>query len=311
MEAARARIAGKTRVTPVLTNAALDAAAGAHIFFKCENLQQVGAFKARGAANAVFALSDAEAAGGVATHSSGNHGAALAWAAGLRGVAAHVVMPRTAARPKLDQVERLGGRIVLCEPTLAAREAALARLVAATGAVVVHPYDDPAVIAGQGVAALELLDEVPDLDLVVAPVGGGGLLSGTAVAVKGVRPAARVVGAEPAAADDAARSFHEGGLVPMTDPATLADGLRAQLSERTFAHIRRYADDIVTVSEDEIVLAMRALWEALKVVVEPSAAVAYAAIRAGKTQSRGLKVGVILTGGNVDLDRLPWAANLP
>jgi threonine dehydratase len=306
IEAARARIAGKTKVTPVLTSPALDAAAGARLFFKCENLQQVGAFKARGAANAVFSLSDAEAERGVATHSSGNHGAALAWAAALRGVAATVVMPRGAAKPKVEQVEKLGARIVFCEPTLAAREAELARVVADTGAVAVHPYDDPAVIAGQGTAALELLDEVPDLDLVLAPVGGGGLLSGTAAAAKERRPGIRVIGAEPEGADDAARSFREGKLLPMPNPSTIADGLRAQLSQRTFDHIRRLADDVVTVSETEIIDAMRALWDRLKLVVEPSSAVPYAAIRSGKAHVRGLKVGVILTGGNVDLDHLPW-----
>jgi threonine dehydratase len=306
VEAARARIAGKTKVTPVLTSAALDEAAGARLFFKCENLQQVGAFKARGAANAVFSLSDAEAKRGVATHSSGNHGAALAWAAALRGVAAHVVMPRGAAQPKVEQVERLGARIVFCESTLSAREAELARVVGETGAVAVHPYDDPAVIAGQGTAALELLDEVPDLDLILTPVGGGGLLSGAAVAAKGRSPAIRVIGAEPEGADDAARSFREGRLLPMPNPSTIADGLRAQLSPRTFDHIRRLVDDVVTVSDAEIIAAMRTLWNALKLIVEPSSAVPYAAIRSGKAPVRGLKVGVVLTGGNVDLDRLPW-----
>ena len=306
IEAARARIDPYVRRTPVLVSDLLDEAAGARLFFKCENLQHIGAFKARGATNAVFSLSDAAAAKGVATHSSGNHGSAVARAARLRGIPAYIVMPEGAAAPKAAQIERLGGRITWCAPTLAAREAAAARIVAETGAAMIHPYDDPAVMAGQGTAALELMEDAPDLDLVLAPIGGGGLISGVSTAVKAMRPAARVVGVEPAGADDAARSFAAGRLIPLTEAHTIADGLRASLSPSTLAHIRRGVDAIATVSEDGIVAAMRALFDALKVVVEPSAAVAYAAVREGKVDVRGKRVGIILTGGNVDLDRLPW-----
>jgi threonine dehydratase len=306
IEAARARIAPYVRRTPVLTSDLLDAEAGARLFFKCENLQHIGAFKARGATNAVLSLSDAAAAKGVATHSSGNHAAAVARAAGLRGIPAYIVMPEGAARPKAAQVERLGGRITYCAPTLAAREEAAARIVAETGAAMIHPFDNSTVMAGQGTAALELMEDAPDLDVVLAPIGGGGLISGVSTAVKAVRPATRVVGAEPAGADDAARSFAAGRLIPLTDVNTIADGLRASLSQSTFDHIRRGVDAIATVSEPGIVEAMRALWEALKVVVEPSAAVAYAAVREGKVDVEGRRVGIILTGGNVDLDRLPW-----
>ncbi|HEY1426193.1 MAG TPA: pyridoxal-phosphate dependent enzyme [Caulobacteraceae bacterium] len=307
IEAARARIGPYVRRTPVLTSDALDAEAGAQLFFKCENLQHIGAFKARGAANAVFSLSDQAAANGVATHSSGNHAAAVARAARLRGIPAYIVMPQGAARPKAAQVERLGGRVTWCAPTLAAREATAARIVAETGAAMIHPYDNPAVMAGQGTAALELLEDAPDLDLVIAPIGGGGLISGVATAVKALRPAARVVGAEPAGADDAARSFEAGRLIPLAEAHTIADGLRASLSQSTFDHIRRDVDAVATVSEAGIVEAMRALWESLKVIVEPSAAVPYAAVREGKVDVKGRRVGIILTGGNADLDHLPWA----
>jgi threonine dehydratase len=307
IEAARTRIAPHVRRTPVLTSDVLDEAAGARLYFKCENLQQIGAFKARGATNAIFSLTDAEAARGVATHSSGNHGSAVAYAARLRGVPAYVVMPEGVARPKAAQVERLGARIIYCAPTLAAREAETARIVAETGATLVHPFDNLAVMAGQGTTALELIEDAPDLDAVIVPIGGGGLISGISTAVKARLPAARMVGAEPAGADDAARSFAAGRLVPMDHPQTIADGLRAGLSPATFAHIRRGVDQVVTVSDAVIVEATRALWEALKVVVEPSAAVPYAAIRSGALDVRGQRVGIILTGGNVDLDRLPWA----
>jgi threonine dehydratase len=308
IEAARTRIAPFVRRTPVLTSDVLDAASGGRLFFKCENLQQIGAFKARGATNAVFALSDAEAAKGVATHSSGNHGSAVAYAAGLRGIVAYVVMPEGVARPKAAQVERLGARITYCAPNLAAREAATAKIVAETGGTLVHPYDNLAVMAGQGTAALELIEDAPDLGIVMTPIGGGGLISGVSTAVRAKLHGARMIGAEPAGADDAARSFAAGHLIPMDRPDTIADGLRAGLSLATFAHIRRGVDEVVTVSEVAIVEAMRALWEALKVVVEPSAAVPYAALLEGKVDVRGERVGIVLTGGNVDLDRLPWAS---
>ncbi|HXQ13663.1 MAG TPA: threonine/serine dehydratase [Caulobacteraceae bacterium] len=311
IEAAQVRIAPLVRRTPVLTSEVLDQASGGRLYFKCENLQAIGAFKARGASNAVFQLSDAEAARGVATHSSGNHGSAVAYAARARGIPAYVVMPEGVARPKAAQVERLGARITYCAPTIAAREAAAAAVIAETGARLVHPYDDLAVMAGQGTAALELIEDAGALDLVMTPVGGGGLISGVSTAVKAKLPAARVIGAEPAGADDAARSFAAGRLIPLQNAATIADGLRGSLSPATFAHIRRGVDDIVTVSEPAIVEAMRALWDALKLVIEPSAAVPYAAILEGKLNVRGQRVGIILSGGNVDLDKLPWVAGNP
>jgi threonine dehydratase len=308
IEQARERIAGKVHVTPVLKSATLDELAGAQLHFKCENLQKCGAFKARGATNAVFALAESEARRGVATHSSGNHGAALAYAASLRGVRAHVVMPENAAAAKRAAVSRYGAEITWCAPTLAARESTVREVIATTGATLVHPYDDLLVMAGQATAAAELLEQVPDLDLLLCPVGGGGLLSGTAVAAKTLRPQIRVVGVEPAGADDAARSFRAGHIIPSTDPRTIADGLRSSLGERPFAEIRRRVDDIVTVPEQAIVAAMRRLWEVLKIVVEPSGAVPYAALLDSRRPWRGSKIGIVLSGGNVDLERLPWSA---
>ena len=306
--AAAERIRPHAHRTPVLTCAALDAMTGARLFFKCENLQKVGAFKFRGACNAVMALSGAEAARGVATHSSGNHAAALALAARLRGIAAHVVMPRTARAIKKAAVAGYGALITECEPTLAAREAALAEVVAATGATVVHPYNDPRVIAGQGTAALELLAEIDGLDMMLAPVGGGGLLSGTAVAAAAISPSTAVWGAEPAGADDAQRSLAEGRIVPSVDPQTIADGLLTSLGPNTFAILRALAAGIVTVSEAAIVTAMRHSWERMKVLVEPSSAVPLAALLERRLAIAGRRVGIIVSGGNVDLDALPWAA---
>ena len=292
--------------TPVLTCSGLDAMVGANLFFKCENFQKVGAFKFRGATNAVRSLSDEEAARGVATHSSGNHAAALSLAARLRGIPAHVVMPRTSNAVKQAAVAAYGGRIVLCEPTLAARETTLETVVAETGATVVHPYNDPLVIAGQGTAAMELLEDVRDLDIVMTPVGGGGLLSGTAIAVTGLSPRTRVVAAEPAAADDAFRSLKEGRILPSVDPRTVADGLLTSLGTLTFAIIRERVWEIVTVGEDAIVAAMRLVWERMKIVIEPSSAVPVGALIEGSVRAPGCRIGVILTGGNVDLDQLPW-----
>jgi threonine dehydratase len=306
IRAAHARIADKIHRTPVLTSATLDALCGAQLFFKCENFQKIGAFKARGATNAVFTLTDAEAANGVATHSSGNHAAALARAARLRGIPAHIVMPSNAPKTKIESVRRNGGIIVFCEPTLVAREAACAKIIAETAARLVHPFDDYAVMAGQGTATLELLEQAPDLDLIIVPVGGGGLLCGTAVAAKGARPGIRVIAAEPAGADDAARSVAAGRLIPLEQAATIADGLRTSLSARTFPLIQQQVDGIVTVSEESIVAAMRRIWEVLKIIIEPSCAVPYAAIMEGKIDVSGKRVGIILTGGNVDLDALPW-----
>lgn len=300
------RIRGLVQRTPVLACTTLDRMTGARLFFKCENLQKVGAFKARGAANAVFSLSSEAVAKGVATHSSGNHAAALARAAGLRGVAAHIVMPRTAPVVKRAAVAAYGGTILLCEPTLADREEALAGVVGRTGAVFVPPYDDPAVIAGQGTAALEFLEEVPDLDLLLAPVGGGGLLSGSALAAALVSQRTRVVGVEPAGADDAYRSLRAGRILPSIEPRTVADGLLTSLGRLTFAVLVAAGIEIVTVSEEAILAAMRLLWERMKLVVEPSAAVPLAALLEGALEAAGLRVGILLSGGNVDLDRLPW-----
>ncbi len=306
IRAAHIRIAPHVHRTPVLTSATLDALCGAQLFFKCENFQKIGAFKARGAANAVFSLTDTEAKAGVATHSSGNHAAALARAARLRGIPAHIVMPLNAPKAKVESVRRQGGIIVMCEPTLAARESTCARVMAETGARLVHPYNDYTVMAGQGTATLELLEQAPDLDLIIAPVGGGGLLSGTAVAAKRVKPGIKVIAAEPADADDAARSFAAGKLIPLEKTSTIADGLRTSVGEKNFPLIRENVDAVVTVSEESIVAAMRRLWEVLKIVVEPSGAVPYAAIMENKIDLRRKRVGLIISGGNVDLDALPW-----
>lgn len=306
IRAAHARIGPHVHRTAVLTCATLDRMAGASLIFKAEPLQKVGAFKARGAVNAVFSLSDEAAARGVATHSSGNHGQALAYAAARRGIPAHIVMPETAARPKLEAVRGYGGRVTLCPPGTRAREQALATVIAATGADMVHPYNDPRVIAGQGTCALELLEQAGPLDIILAPVGGGGLISGTALACAAAAPDTRVVGAEPANADDAARSLRAGSIIEDDAPDTIADGLRASLRDLTFAIIRAHVPAILTVTEEQIVTAMRLIWQSMKLIVEPSAAVPLAAVLAHPEDFRGRRVGVILTGGNVDLDRLPW-----
>ena len=303
---AHARIRDKISLTPVMTSESLDALAGARLHFKCENLQKTGVFKARGATNAVFSLSDSQAQRGVATHSSGNHAAALARAAKLRGIHAYLVMPHTAPKTKQASVLRFGGEIVFCEPTLAARENAAQQVIANTGATLIHPYNDLRVMAGQGTTALELLEQVPDLDLILCPVGGGGLLSGIATAAKALKPSIRVVGVEPATADDAALSFRAGHIIPGLNPRTIADGLLTSLGEMPFLEIRRYVDDIVTVSDDSIIRAMRLIFEVMKLVVEPSGAVAYAALVEGVVRYAGLQVGLILSGGNLDLDTLPW-----
>lgn len=305
IRAAAERIRPFVHRTPVLTSTTLDGMCGASLFFKCENLQKGGAFKIRGATNAVLSLPDARAARGVATHSSGNHAAALALAAQRRGIPAFVVMPRTAPAVKRAAVEGYGAEVVTCEPTLAARESALAELVERTGATFVPPYNDYAVMAGQGTAALELCADVPGLDCVITPVGGGGLVSGSAIAVAGAAPGAQVYGAEPKGADDAWRSFHAGAIQSMDHPDTVADGLRSTLGDLTFPVIRGRLRDIVTVTDDAILAAMRLLWERMKIVVEPSAAVALAAVMDHKA-FRGRRVGIILSGGNVDLDHLPW-----
>ena len=308
IEEARERITGKVSVTPVLTSNTLDALAGARLHFKCENLQKGGAFKARGATNAVFALSETQARRGVATHSSGNHGAALARAAALRGIRAYIVMPDNTSQVKRAAVSRYGAEITWCAPTLAARESTVRQVLAATGATLIHPYDDLLVMAGQGTVALELLNAVPTLDVILCPIGGGGLLSGIAFAAKTIKPGIRVIGVEPAGADDAARSLRAGHIVPVEHPDTVADGLRATVGERPFAEIRRIVDDIITVPDAAIVRAMRQIWEVLKIVVEPSGAVPYAALLGAPEALRARRIGLILSGGNVDLDTLPWRA---
>jgi threonine dehydratase len=303
LDAAAERVARYAHRTPVFTGAWFDERTGARVFFKAENLQRVGAFKFRGACNAVFSLDEAEARRGVLTHSSGNHAQAVALAARLRGVPAWVVMPEGAPAVKVQAVEGYGARVVRCAPTLAAREATAAELARETGAAFIHPYDDARVICGQSTAARELLEQAGPLDVVLAPVGGGGLLAGTALAAPS---GTRVIGVEPAAADDAARSFHGGTLVPADNPRTIADGLRTSLGVLPFAIIRGHVADIVTVGEEEIIAAMRHVWERLKLVIEPSSAVPVAALLAGRVDVAGRRVGVILSGGNVDLDHLPW-----
>lgn len=309
IQAARRRIAPFVRVTPVLGSRALDEAAGGSFHFKCENLQIGGAFKARGAFNAVYSLSDDAASRGVVTHSSGNHAGALALAARSRGIPACIVMPKNVSRAKEAQVRRAGAEVVLCASTLEAREGAAEIVLARTGGSLIHPYNDFDVMAGQGTAALEFLEEVPDLDLILVPVSGGGLLAGTAVAAKASRAGLRVVAVEPAGAADAWESFQKGELLPVRNPRTIADGLRGSLGSLTYPFLRDQVDGVVTVSEAGIVRAMRQLWEELKIVVEPSAAVPWAAVLEGKIPA-SKKTGIILTGGNVDLDRLPWRDQL-
>lgn len=304
--AAHERIRSHIDRTLVLTSSLLDQASRGSLFFKCENFQKIGAFKARGATNAVFSLDDATARRGVATHSSGNHGAAVARAAKLRGIPAHIVMPSNSAKVKVRAVEGYGARVLFCEPTEEARDAVCAGVIAKTGATLIHSFENPDVIAGQGTAVVELLEDIPDLDLIMCPVGGGGLLSGTAVAAKSMRPIIKVIAAEPENVDDAAQSFRAGKRIVTEKKFTIADGLRTNVGEPNFAVIRRYVDDIVTVSEDAIVSAMRRIWETMKVIIEPSAAVPYAAIQRGEVDATGKRIGVILTGGNVDLDALPW-----
>ncbi len=307
IQAAHERIRPFIHRTPVLTCGRVDAAATAQLFFKCENFQKVGAFKARGAHNAILGLSDAEAERGVVTHSSGNHAAAVALAARVRGARATIIMPSNAPRPKKAAVAGYGGQIIECEPTVAAREATTAEFIARTGAVLIHPYDDDRIIAGQGTAAVEFLEQTPQLDYILTPVGGGGLLSGTAIAVKAIDSRIKVIGTEPAAADDACRSFKAGERFSVQAPNTIADGLRTSLGERNFAYIRANVDDIVTVSEEGIIAAMRLVWESMKIIIEPSCAVPLAALMENKLPAAaGRRVGIILSGGNVDLDALPW-----
>jgi len=302
------RIRDHIHRTPVVTCRALDERAGRRLFFKCENLQKVGAFKMRGAANAVLSLPEADRARGVVTHSSGNFAQALALAARRAGVPAHIVMPETAPAVKRRAVLGYGARVIECAPNLAARESTAAAVVTETGATFVHPYDRAEIIAGQGTCALELLEAVPDLDAIVAPVGGGGLMSGISIAARGVRESIRLFGAEPAGADDAARSLAAGKLLPQTGPVTIADGLLTSLGSLTWPILRDHLEAMITVTEEEIVAAMRLVFSRAKLVIEPSAAVAVAAALSDDFRDRdGIdRVGVVLSGGNVDLDRLPW-----
>jgi len=308
VERARSRIAAHARITPVLRDEQLDAEIGARLFFKCENLQRVGAFKFRGACNAVFALDETEAARGVVTHSSGNHGAALAAAAQLRGIPAHIVVPQNANPVKLRNIEAAGGQVHLCAPTLAAREATCARIERETGARLVHPYADPMVIAGQGTAALELLDQTNGLDAFIAPVGGGGLMSGCATVLRARSPHTRIVGVEPEGADDAKQSLAAGSIVPVDAPTSLCDGLLATIGAINLAILREHRVELASVSDEATVQAMRHLWERLRIIVEPSSAITYAALLAQRERFRGQRVGLLLSGGNVDLSALPFTA---
>ena len=308
IRAAAERIAPYAHHTPVITCRSIDERLGANFFFKCENLQKVGAFKFRGACNAVFSLSDAEAAKGVVCHSSGNHAQALALAARLRGAPAYIVMPSNAPAVKKAAVEGYGGRITFCEPALAARESTQAQVIRATGATEVRPYNNYNVIAGAGTAALELLEQAPDLAVIMTPVGGGGLLSGTSLTVSELSPHTAVIAGEPEMADDAFRSLAAGKIIPSEHPKTIADGLLTSLGTLTFPIIQMHVRQIVTASEHAIIAAMKFFWERTKIMIEPSSAVPLACLIERSLDLGGLRVGVILSGGNVDLERLPWQA---
>jgi threonine dehydratase len=304
--AARERITPHIHRTPVLTSRMLNELTGAELFFKCENLQKAGAFKARGASNAVFGLPDEQARKGVATHSSGNHGTCLSYAAGRRGIPCTVVMPRTAPQAKKDAVRGYGGRVVECEPSTSSREAVFAEIVVETGAEFVHPYNDPRVIAGQATCSAELIEQVQGLNAVVAPIGGGGMVSGTCLTLSNLAPEVEIYAAEPKQADDAYRSFKAGHIIADDAPETIADGLKVPLKELTWHFVQNHVTDILTASEAEIVDAMKLIWKRLKIVMEPSSAVPLATILKNPDVFAGKRVGVIITGGNVDLDKLPW-----
>ncbi|OOZ43998.1 beta-hydroxyaspartate dehydratase BhcB [Solemya velum gill symbiont] len=295
--------------TPVLTSTFLNELTGAELFFKCENFQKAGAFKARGASNAVFSLSEDKAAVGVATHSSGNHALSLSYAAGRRGIPVTVVMPHSAPQAKKDAVRGYGGTIVECEPSLSSRESTFAQVVAESGAEFVHPYNDPRVIAGQGTCSLELNEQVENLEMVVAPIGGGGMVSGTCLTLSNVAPDIKIYAAEPLNADDAARSLHAGHIIADDAPETVADGLKVPLKDLIWHFVKNHVTDILTATEEEIVDAMKLIWKRMKIVMEPSSAVPLATIIKNKEIFQGKRVGVIITGGNVDLDNLPWNKN--
>lgn len=303
---AHKRIAPYIHRTPVLTSSFFNELSGAELFFKCENFQKAGVFKARGACNAVFGLSDEKAAKGVATHSSGNHAQALSYAAGRRGIKATVVMPNTAPEAKKAAVRGYGGEVLECEPSTAAREAMLEELVARTGADFVHPYNDHRVIAGQGTCSLELCEDIDNLDAVVAPIGGGGMVSGTCLTLSNVSPKTKIYAAEPKNADDVYRSFHAGKIIEDDSPQTIADGLKVSMRPRTWHFVSQYVTDVLLATEEEIIEAMYLTWQRMKIVIEPSSAVPLATILKNKELFAGKRVGVIITGGNVDLKKLPW-----
>jgi len=306
VRAAHARIKPYIHNTPILTSSYLNELTGAQLYFKCENFQKAGAFKVRGASNAVFSLSDEQAKKGVATHSSGNHALSLSYAAGRRGIDCTVVMPRTAPQAKKDAVKGYGGVIVECEPSTTSREATFAEVVAKSGAEFVHPYNDIRVITGQATCSLELAEAVPDLDAMVAPIGGGGMISGTCLTLSNIAPDINIYAAEPEQADDAYRSFKAGHIIADDSPTTVADGLKVPLKENTWHFVSNHVSDIQTASEDEIVAAMKLTWQRMKIVIEPSCAVPLAVILKNPDVYRGKRVGVIITGGNVDMDSLPW-----
>ena len=306
VEQAHERIAPYIHKTPVLTSSYFNELTGASLFFKCENFQKAGAFKVRGASNAVFGLSEAQAQKGVATHSSGNHALSLSYAAGRRGIPVTVVMPRTAPEAKKAAVRGYGGTIVECEPSTSSREAIFAEVVAKSGADFVHPYNDPRVIAGQATCSKELLTQVDNLDSVIAPIGGGGMISGTCLTLSNKAPNVKIYAAEPLNADDAARSFRAGHIIADDAPNTIADGLKVPLKELTWHFVSNHVTDILTATEEEIIDAMKLTWQRMKIVIEPSCAVPLATILKNRELFAGQRVGVIITGGNVDLDRLPW-----
>lgn len=307
--AAHRRIGPYIHRTPVLTSEYFNALTGAELFFKCENFQKAGAFKVRGASNAVFGLSDEDARLGVCTHSSGNHALSLSYAAGRRGIPCNVVMPCTAPQAKKDAVIGYGGIITECEPSTTSREAVFADVQAATGGDFVHPYNDPRVIAGQGTCSREFIEQVDGLDAVIAPIGGGGMISGCCLTLSTIAPGIEIYAAEPEQADDAHRSFKAGRIIADDAPVTIADGLKVPLKERTWHFVSNHVTDILTASEDEIIAAMKLTWARMKIVMEPSCAVPLATILKNKEVFAGKRVGVIVTGGNVDLDTLPWMKN--
>lgn len=307
IQKAAEHIAPYMHKTPVLTSAYFNELTGSEIYFKCENLQKVGAFKFRGGCNAILSLPVDKLSAGVTTHSSGNHAQAVALASKMKGIKATIVMPENAPEIKINAVRGYGADIIFCEPTVKARIDTAQKVVDETGAFFVHPYNDPSVIAGQGTAAKEFLEKVPDLDILITPIGGGGLLSGTAIAAKHINPSIKIIGVEPEIADDAYRSFKAGSLQPVKRTDTIADGLRTSLGDLPFTIIQENADDIVTVSEESIKQNMRQIWERMKIIVEASAAVTLAAVVDQKIDCKGKKTGIILTGGNVDLDHLPWS----